>query len=193
MQNSSLNYAERVLAVYNKSLLAFIIVFEKLYFDNGGDDHMWLVVSDSHDNLRKLEKAVRLAIDRNVDCLFHCGDISSPFAARILKDYTGELHVVKGNNDGEELGLKGILGPAFKRGPIVLEMSGKRVVMMHEPFGINGVIDCDYLFYGHTHKIDIKPGTPFVINPGELCGYLSGKSTVVLLDEAGNDYEIVEL
>ena len=39
--------------------------------------------------------------------------------------------------------------------------------MMHEPFGLNDTIMADYIFYGHTHRIDTNlQGDRLVLNPG---------------------------
>ncbi|HQN27558.1 MAG TPA: metallophosphoesterase family protein, partial [Mesotoga sp.] len=79
-------------------------------------------------------------------------------------------------------------------GPLSLQVEGRKVVMMHEPFGLNDTIMADYIFYGHTHRIDTNlQGDRLVLNPGESCGYLTGRSTVVLLDPANRSYEVVEI
>jgi len=38
-----------------------------------------------------------------------------------------------------------------------------------------------------------KKGKVLIVNPGEVCGYLSGKSTMALLDTAKREAKIVEL
>ena len=41
----------------------------------------------------------------------------------------------------------------------------------------------DVIVYGHTHKSRIyREGKTLVINPGEVCGYLSRYATIALLD-----------
>lgn len=176
-----------------KALHCSIIVCEMSKFYNGGES-MWLVMADSHDNLENLEKAVRIAEERRASVIFHCGDIVSPFAARILAGFSGELYVVFGNNDGEVLGLKSILGDAIRKGPYEVVVSGKKVMLMHEPISFNRLKDLDYVFYGHTHEFDIfEEEKPFILNPGESCGYLSDNATCVLLDEETGEFELVEL
>ncbi len=155
---------------------------------------MWMIMSDSHDNVPKVSRAIDLAIERGVYVVFHCGDLVSPFTARELLRYKGTLHVVFGNNDGERIGLKNLLGSSIGTGPLSLQVEGRKVVMMHEPFGLNDTIMADYIFYGHTHRIDTNlQGDRLVLNPGESCGYLTGRSTVVLLDPANRSYEVVEI
>jgi putative phosphoesterase len=41
----------------------------------------------------------------------------------------------------------------------------------------------DVVVHGHTHQASLsKEGRTLVVNPGEICGYLSGKSTFAILD-----------
>jgi hypothetical protein len=54
-------------------------------------------------------------------------------------------------------------------------------------------LEYDYVFYGHLHKIDIRQDKKMIINPGEICGYLTGKSTFVLLNEKTNENRIIEI
>ena len=155
---------------------------------------MWMIISDSHDNMPKISRAVDIAIERKIDTLIHCGDLCSPFAAKELLRHRGQIYVILGNNDGEKIGLKSLLGPSLKKGPVSIEIDGKKVVVMHEPFGLNDTIVADFLFYGHTHKLEIRIDTkPVIINPGESCGYLTGRATAVLLDPDTLECEIVEL
>ncbi|WP_269078293.1 metallophosphoesterase family protein [Mesotoga prima] len=76
-----------------------------------------MIMSDSHDNMPRISESVEIAADRGVEVLIHCGDLVSPFAAKALTRFKGELHVVLGNNDGEIVELKNILGGSLIRGP----------------------------------------------------------------------------
>ncbi len=156
---------------------------------------MWMVISDTHDNLERVKRAVEEAKKRNVRVVFHCGDIVAPFVIPLFKDF--ELHGVFGNNDGEWLFMKEKAGDAIKKGPRELEVDGKKVALMHEPFLLEAIVKSqmyDYVFYGHTHKMDIRrEGKTLVVNPGEACGCLTGKSTMVLLDPDTGEYEVLEI
>ena len=44
------------------------------------------ILSDTHDRLTTLEKALAEFKRRKVDAVIHCGDLVAPFAARRLKD-----------------------------------------------------------------------------------------------------------
>jgi len=68
---------------------------------------------------------------------------------------------------------------------------------LHEPYLLESVAQSgvyDFVFYGHTHEVDIrKVGNTLIVNPGESCGYLTGKATVVLLDPKTGSTELLEI
>ena len=142
------------------------------------------IMSDSHDNMTALEKAVSYFNKQNVDFVIHLGDIVSPFCFDLLDNLKMDFIAVFGNNDGEWLYLKEKSKNRIFKPPYEIELDGKSFVLMHEPFGLNNLSAVyDYCLYGHTHSIDIrKTKRGYIINPGELCGYLTGKSTVAILD-----------
>jgi putative phosphoesterase len=46
-----------------------------------------------------------------------------------------------------------------------------------------GSLDVDAVLYGHTHEFVVeKINGKLLLNPGEVCGYLTNKSTYALLD-----------
>jgi predicted phosphodiesterase len=48
--------------------------------------------------------------------------------------------------------------------------------------------------HGHSHvEVSRKNGETLIVNPGEVCGYLSGKATIALLDTVKREATIVEL
>ena len=52
----------------------------------------------------------------------------------------------------------------------------------------------DVLVSGHTHVAKTyRKGRTLVINPGEACGYLTGKATIAIFDTASLDVQIVQL
>ena len=51
----------------------------------------------------------------------------------------------------------------------------------------------DVVVRGHTHTTEMIEGKTLLVNPGEVCGYLSGRRTVALLDLEEIHAEIVEL
>lgn len=158
---------------------------------------MWLVISDSHDNMMMLEKISDLILKRNITHVFHCGDFVAPFTLPLLMRNGVEFFGVFGNNDGERLLLKEKSKNKIFPSPHELEIEGKKIAMFHEPYLLESVAQSnmyDFIFYGHTHKADIrKVGKTLIVNPGESCGYLTGKATIALLDPKTGSAELLEI
>ena len=154
------------------------------------------IISDTHDHLYNLREAVKIIKEEGVSTIIHLGDIISPF---VVKEFgVNKVYAVFGNNDGDKDLLRERFeaeGYEIQRGPRELLIDNRRFLLMHEPHLIDGFIKSglwDIILFGHTHKLSIEEGIPLVINPGELCGYLTGKSTFVLLETSDLNYKIVE-
>ncbi len=59
------------------------------------------VMSDTHDHMDNLKKAVHIFNDRGVKAVLHAGDFTSPFTFRVLKNLEAEFTGIFGNNDGD--------------------------------------------------------------------------------------------
>ena len=156
------------------------------------------IISDTHDNMPKIATAVRLFNNEGVDLVLHAGDFISPITADKFASLKAPFVGVFGNNDGERL----YLTKRFKKiGPIYpdhheFEFDGKRGVIMHEPKFIDALVKSetyDLVVYGHTHEIDIREGKTLVINPGEACGWISGRATLVILDTSTMSPRVIDL
>ena len=67
------------------------------------------LISDTHDRLPMIDRAIEMFQRRGVQALLHPGDLIAPFAAKRLLQFKGPIYVIYGNNDGERQGLKEIL------------------------------------------------------------------------------------
>lgn len=157
-------------------------------------------MSDTHDRLDAVEKAVKFFNDSGVEHVLHAGDLVSPFVAPKFGGLKAKLHYVWGNNEGDrehtrtkfgELGIEP-LGEFAS-----LELGGRRIALLHgkseavvEALAKSGLYEV--VVRGHTHQAGVKE-EPLVINPGEVCGYLSGRQTVAVLDLEALKAEIVEI
>lgn len=152
------------------------------------------VVADTHDNLPMVHRATTALRERGVRLLVHAGDFISPFALKLLLKPGLPLVGVFGNNDGEKEGLKKISADVFE-GPHRFEIAGKRIVVAHEPAVLEDAIEeaDDLAVCGHTHQASISHGTPLAVNPGEVCGWLSGLATVAVVDLESMSARIIEL
>lgn len=157
------------------------------------------IMSDSHDNLDALKKAVAAFNNANVELVIHAGDMISPFTVNEIKNLNCDFKAVFGNNDGERDGLRYFFkGICYYDDFQELEIEGKKFVVVH---GTNeDIVDAlvksekyDVVIRGHTHQLEIKEGKCMMINPGETCGYLSGKQTILLLEPRDLSYETISL
>ncbi len=153
------------------------------------------VLSDTHDRLPLIDAALAEFVRRGAAAVIHPGDVVSPFAARRLLAWKGPLHVTYGNNDGERKGLKSVL-PQIQDGPLHLELDGRRILVHHYLDWCHpaDVARAEIVVTGHTHEVvnEVRDGR-LILNPGECCGWISGRCTVALLDTQGPSAEVIEL
>jgi len=148
------------------------------------------IISDSHDNLDAIDAAVEFLNSLKVDAVIHAGDFIAPFTVPRFARLKAPLYGVFGNNDGEREGLKkkfSEIGVELKE-IIELEFMGKNIVVYHgtEPSILKALKNSNeysIIITGHTHRPLVEEGEPVIINPGELCGYLTGTRTLALIDE----------
>ncbi|UCF10084.1 MAG: metallophosphoesterase [Candidatus Bipolaricaulota bacterium] len=156
------------------------------------------ILSDTHDRLPLLERVVERFAGAGVELVLHAGDFVSPFTAIPLAQLEVPFVGVFGNNDGDRLYLTKrfeAIGP-IHLGYHTFESDGLRAVLMHEPKSIDALAASghyDLVVYGHTHEIDLREGDCTVINPGEGCGYLSGRATAVIFDTETRRPELIDL
>ena len=79
-----------------------------------------------------------------------------------------------------------------------LELDGKKIALLHGTHEdvVNSLVKCgsyDVVVRGHNHRAEIIRGKTLLINPGEVCGYLTGRQTVAILDLTGLEAEIFHL
>ena len=153
------------------------------------------VLSDTHDRLPMIDAAMDRFRAVGVDTLVHAGDVISPFAAKRLAQFPGTLHVVYGNNDGERAGLNGVL-PQIQDGPIFLDLGGRRVLVHHALDWCHDdqLEQADVVVAGHTHEVEVRShGKKLMVNPGECCGWVTGRCTIAVVDLDRLEAEIIEL
>jgi putative phosphoesterase len=160
------------------------------------------IIADTHDNLPAIDKAIKRLNQEKVQLVLHAGDYVAGFAVLRFKPLEAKLIGIFGNNDGDHP----LLEKRFKeinaeiRGRFAeVVMEGVRIAMTHgdELELLKSIIatECyDVVVHAHSHEARVyRKGKTLVINPGEVCGYLSGKSTLTLLDTRNLDAKIVEI
>ncbi len=150
--------------------------------------------SDTHDNLDKIRAAITLFNQLELNRVIHCGDIVAPFVLNELRSLKMPLVIVLGNCDGDRQTLfarAAEFGFQISAEPLVIATDNGELVISHKP--LPSLPDCEFYVYGHTHKTYYTSGKPVVVNPGEACGWLTGKSTVAVLDTVAKAVEFFEL
>lgn len=159
-------------------------------------------ISDTHDNLPMIRKAVDQLNRAKVSVVLHAGDIISPFVPRLFNELKASMIAIYGNNDAEREVLKKRFIEVGKeiRGTFAeVEVGGMRVALTHgdELDLLNSLIRSQFyhlIVCGHTHeaKSYVSGGT-LIVNPGEVCGYLSGESTIATVNPESRQVEILRL
>lgn len=153
------------------------------------------LISDTHDRLPALEQALAYFSAAGIDTLIHPGDVIAPFSARRLAAFGGRLFITYGNNDGEREGLRRVL-PQIQDGPLRVELAGRRILVHHfidwcEPADVERA---EIVVTGHTHEVDIRRQQGrLLVNPGECCGWVTGRATIGVLDLERMDVQIIEV
>jgi hypothetical protein len=153
------------------------------------------LISDTHDRLPTMAAALDRFSALGIDTLIHPGDLIAPFAARLLAGWPGTVHVTYGNNDGERAGLKKAL-PQIQDGPLLVDIAGRRILVHHfiDWCAPADITRADIIATGHTHEVAIeqRDGKLFV-NPGECCGWVTGRCTVATLDLDSDHVELIDI
>jgi uncharacterized protein len=137
------------------------------------------IISDTHDQILRVKKAVETFNKEKVELVLHCGDIVSPFTLQFFKELKCPIKFLLGNNTGDiryhiihakNFGLKDYeFGTFFS-----IEAKGKKIAVYHgEDKEITQALikcgDYDCVFCGHDHVSRIeKTGKVLFVNPGTL-------------------------
>ncbi|KPU62346.1 phosphodiesterase [Thermococcus sp. EP1] len=155
------------------------------------------IMSDTHDNLPAISKAIEVFNNAGVDLVLHAGDYIAPFVKKEFSKLNAPLKGVFGNNDGEREGLKNTIG--VKDELLEIDADGLRIIVLHgtEEKIVEAFVKSqlyDVVIRGHTHKYEIREtGRSIVLNPGEVCGYVSGVKSVAFLDTRKREIKIIDL
>jgi len=160
------------------------------------------IIGDTHDRLPLLEKAVRRLNKEGVELVLHTGDYVSAFAVQHLKALKAHLIGVFGNNDGDRELLKkqfAALDAEIRGRYAEITIDGLKIAMLHgeEEELLHSLIKTgsyDVVVHGHTHEArTYREGKTLIINPGEVCGYLTEKSTISILNTESLDVRTIQL
>jgi len=160
------------------------------------------IMADTHDCLPMIEKAINKLNKSKVRLVLHAGDYCAPFTAPRFKRLNSRFIGVLGNCDAERDLLKERYSEFDKeiRGRFAeVVISRLRIALLHgeDQELLKSLIRSrayQAIVHGHTHKLRIhRKDDTVVINPGEVCGYLTGRATVAILDTSTRKARIIDL
>lgn len=149
------------------------------------------ILADTHDRLPLIDEAVKKLNEENVELVMHAGDYVAPFVVSHFEPLSATMIGVFGNNDGDRELLKKRfkeIGVDIRGRFTVVKADGLRIALLHgdEEELLQSLITSeghDVIVHGHTHNAEARrQGKTLLINPGEVCGYLGEKPTIVLLN-----------
>jgi putative phosphoesterase len=146
------------------------------------------VVSDTHNQLRNVQRIVELFNAAGVDRVVHTGDITQAKTLEVLARLDAPLIGVFGNNDLERPALEGTsasLGMDLTDPPRRLRLAGRRIAVVHDPLEIDEPMRQahDAVLHGHTHlHVEERHNGSLVFNPGECAGWMEGRNVIGVLD-----------
>jgi len=160
------------------------------------------VLSDTHDNIWNLDQVLaELARQPDVGALIFCGDFCAPFTLQqIAEGFAGPVHVVFGNNDGDQLLLSRVAG-RFEHVTLhglyaELEYGGRRIAVIHYPDLARRLAQSgqfDLVCYGHDHTAKVeRVGETLLANPGEVMGRF-GRPGYGLYDTESGEFALLPL
>lgn len=155
------------------------------------------IVSDTHDQIERLEAVVLELKERGADLLFHCGDLCGPEAVRACRSL--KTYFVQGNNDREISAIQKAIAEIhgiFLGQSGEVEVDGKRLAITHgsDPREVKECLKGmpHFLLVGHSHKaVRYREKSTWVINPGAL--YRAPTWTFALLDTKTNKVKFLSV
>lgn len=156
------------------------------------------ILSDTHDSRASAERALDLFLEEGVGIIVHLGDVCAGFTLSRFRGCGVPLLGVFGNNDGDRPGIQLASGGAFVPGPRTTALDGRNVLMAHAFDQLQDELarrgQFDLVLFGHTHRpLAMKVGRALVVNPGEACGYMSGRPTCAVVDLDALEARILDI
>jgi len=158
------------------------------------------IISDTHDDLRALERVLGIMRDEEITKLLHCGDLCGPTVVEALSDF--DAWIARGNMDRHpelEPAAREALGAGRLADRHRLTLAGYSAALVHghregELRQLINAGEHAYVFHGHTHRRrDERHGSTRVINPGALGGMRWQQRSFCILDLPSGELEVIKL
>ncbi|MDX1639625.1 MAG: metallophosphoesterase [Balneolaceae bacterium] len=157
------------------------------------------LISDTHDHVPHIKRAVELFRKRQTALVLHAGDYCSPFT---IPHFEGlNLKGIFGNNDGDKYLLLqkcNEIDAELYGDFMELQAGGLNIAVYHgthQPItrALRRSGNYDVVVSGHTHSVVEKEiGNTLAVNPGTAHGF-DEEATAVLLETESRELEIVRL
>lgn len=164
----------------------------------------YVVMSDTHDNMQSLDKALEIIESKNIVNCFHLGDFCAPGTIRKLTTNKNlKWTCVWGNVDGAKAKILleqkenknfDISDEHFRE----IEINEFKIFLVHfQMLAKHAALTGKYkaVFYGDTHlkTVEILRNGTLLANPGEVCGIKTGGGSIGVWDSESNDFELIDL
>ena len=151
------------------------------------------IVSDTHNNLKNVNRIVELFNASGVERVIHTGDITQAKTLDVFAHLEMPMYGVYGNNDeGERASLEAAVaanGFVFQEPPFVLEWHQRTIMVVHDPLEFEGHLNGSHelALHGHTHlyryeRTIVSGCAQVIFNPGECAGHMKGFNAIGVLD-----------
>lgn len=156
------------------------------------------ILSDTHEDVRMIRKAVAIFNERKPQLVIHCGDIISPPVLELFRGLP--MKFVYGNNDGERSGLRKKceeLGFSPIDDTLTFSFAGKSFFVNHGTRSSTiqeaaALQQYDYVLHGHTHQQrDELVGKTRIVNPGAM--FSADLYSIAFLDPESGSVEFIEI
>jgi putative phosphoesterase len=159
------------------------------------------ILSDTHNDSATTRRALAEFRQRNVNTLFHCGDLTTADMVKLFDGF--DVRLVRGNMDRHSVkALKAAVaaqpgGRWLGKGDLV-EVDGKLIAVTHgdreDVFESLLFSEPHYLLHGHTHRRrDERVGRTRIVNPGALGGVQYEARSICILDLSADHLDVIHL
>lgn len=165
------------------------------------------VISDTHDRLESINKAVQIFKENKVEEIIHCGDWISPFVVNYFEDF--KVKGILGNNKGDIDTMKKMNAEKEKPLDIDFENPSREFILDNRKCNLihgqdkdaldeaikSQKFDCIFTGHNHLSKNEIN-GKTLILNPGSTAFIVAGKivdtASVAIYDTQNNTARIIE-
>jgi len=156
------------------------------------------IISDTHNDVEMVKKAIEEFKSRSVDLIIHAGDLTSPKILELFKGLPARFVLGNCDLDAEAINARAKeLGLGCVDTHCELTIGDKRVLVFHGndiPFFREAVGSgkFDYIIKGHTHTFEnyVSHKTR-IINPGSV--YREDERTISVLDTDTDRVEKIKI